>query len=599
MHVVRIGFTFVVGMVLVSKTASAQIELIGNGDFENGTVSNFQALSLGGSDAGGFRAHASTTSPFSGTVTAGPAGGSYYAIMDVAVDGEGTYALVQSFEYPIESNYITLSFDMFVYDRDCVGGYVDSSGLDHTGSSNLHARVDILTAASPTFDTGTGVVTNLYLGVDPPPPEAENCNLPPPYTSYTFDLTPDLVLGQVYQLRFACVQNLNGLIVGVDNVSLRTGSDPCYGNPCGAGGTCTADGGGYSCVCGSGFTNDGGTCIDVDECAAGTHDCDMHATCTNGPGTFECNCNAGYEGNGEACSDIDECAAATYPCDTNATCTNTDGAYTCTCSQGFTGSGVACDAVCGDGLLRASEVCDDGNVGSGDGCSPDCTVEPAWSCDGGEPTVCSPDIGGSGGAAGAGGSGGAYGGAGAGGSNGGAEVAGAAGVAGSGGAYGGAGAGGVEGRSGGGGADGRSGGGGAAGAGASGGAADVAGSAGADEGPQSGGVDSGGVAGDTGTGGGADVAGDAGAGGSADGGSVHEGTGGGTAGDIAASGGVEGGAASGGVDAGSGGDAAENDSGGDSSGCGCFVARRAGSGQWALVLLLAAAGWRRRRSTAA
>jgi cysteine-rich repeat protein len=37
-------------------------------------------------------------------------------------------------------------------------------------------------------------------------------------------------------------------------------------------------------------------------------------------------------------------------------------------------------AVCGDGIRQGSEECDDGNLTSGDGCSPTCTVEYGWSC---------------------------------------------------------------------------------------------------------------------------------------------------------------------------------------------------------------------------
>lgn len=42
---------------------------------------------------------------------------------------------------------------------------------------------------------------------------------------------------------------------------------------------------------------------------------------------------------------------------------------------------------CGDGIIDADEVCDDGNVQPGDGCSSLCALEVAFSCDG-EPSVC-------------------------------------------------------------------------------------------------------------------------------------------------------------------------------------------------------------------
>ena len=50
-------------------------------------------------------------------------------------------------------------------------------------------------------------------------------------------------------------------------------------------------------------------------------------------GGFECSCNSGYSGDGISCSDDDECAAGA--CDANASCTNTDGGYECACNDGF------------------------------------------------------------------------------------------------------------------------------------------------------------------------------------------------------------------------------------------------------------------------
>mgnify|MGYP001570749475 CR=1 FL=1 len=47
--------------------------------------------------------------------------------------------------------------------------------------------------------------------------------------------------------------------------------------------------------------------------------------------------------------------------------------------------------VCGDGLVRATERCDDGNVAPGDGCSATCSVESGFSCTG-EPSTCGPCV---------------------------------------------------------------------------------------------------------------------------------------------------------------------------------------------------------------
>jgi hypothetical protein len=68
--------------------------------------------------------------------------------------------------------------------------------------------------------------------------------------------------------------------------------------------TCSVTGDTATCSCPAGFTGDGKTCTDVDECAGGTAMCDTNATCTNIPGSFTCSCKAGYQGTGFMCTQI-------------------------------------------------------------------------------------------------------------------------------------------------------------------------------------------------------------------------------------------------------------------------------------------------------
>jgi hypothetical protein len=60
--------------------------------------------------------------------------------------------------------------------------------------------------------------------------------------------------------------------------------------------------------------------------ACGDLTCDPNATC-NVTGAAACTCNAGYTGNGMTCGDIDECAAGNGGCP--AACLNTPGHFTC------------------------------------------------------------------------------------------------------------------------------------------------------------------------------------------------------------------------------------------------------------------------------
>ena len=42
-------------------------------------------------------------------------------------------------------------------------------------------------------------------------------------------------------------------------------------------------------------------CLDIDECAIGSHNCSKDATCTNTVGSYVCECDEGYTGDGRIC----------------------------------------------------------------------------------------------------------------------------------------------------------------------------------------------------------------------------------------------------------------------------------------------------------
>ncbi len=158
-----------------------------------------------------FFAVSGSTTPQSGSSTVGAAGGIYYAVSDAF--GPGTHALLQTFTVSSFSPSVLLTFSMFANSYD--GKFVNPIGLDFTDGANQHARVDILTAGSSPFDTGAGVLLNLYLGTD------AGAN-PHAYTNYLFDITSTVGAGGTFQLRFAEVDNQLYLNLGADNVSITT-----------------------------------------------------------------------------------------------------------------------------------------------------------------------------------------------------------------------------------------------------------------------------------------------------------------------------------------------------------------------------------------
>ena len=66
--------------------------------------------------------------------------------------------------------------------------------------------------------------------------------------------------------------------------------------------------------------------------------CHENGTCLNNYGSYSCSCKAGFTGNGFTCADTNECKDDTDGCHANATCTNTYGSYSCSCKTGLSGN---------------------------------------------------------------------------------------------------------------------------------------------------------------------------------------------------------------------------------------------------------------------
>jgi hypothetical protein len=153
---------------------------------------------------------------------------------------------------------------------------------------------------------------------------------------------------------------------------------------CDANAACTNLPGDVTCACKTGYSGNGTTCADVNECAVGNGGCSANATCGNTPGSNTCACNSGYSGDGKTCTDVNECATNNGSCDANAACTNTTGSFTCACKPGYSGDGKVCsdvdecavgnggcdvNAACSNSIGSFSCACKAGYSGDGKTCA--------------------------------------------------------------------------------------------------------------------------------------------------------------------------------------------------------------------------------------
>ena len=168
--------------------------------------------------------------------------------------------------------------------------------------------------------------------------------------------------------------------------SVCSGGDTCSGGACKAGPSIGCDDGNVctdnSCdaVKGCQFANntascnDGSGCTGGDICSggkcAGATSCSSDAVCTPGAQSVSCKCKAGYSGDGFTCADIDECKTNNGGCGSNGTCTNTAGSFTCGCSSGYGN----CDASLANGceVTLASNTSHCGQCGNACGAGKAC-----------------------------------------------------------------------------------------------------------------------------------------------------------------------------------------------------------------------------------
>ena len=199
----------ITGLTLLPAPAVAA-PLILNGGFEAGLASWLTTNQLG-SD-GAFLPQTGTTSPVNSFTVPAPPGGVRAAMSDA--QGPGSHVLYQDFVVPTGVTSATLSFALYVGNQ--AQEFFAPGTLDFSTALNQQARVDLLLSSSDPFSVAPGdVLLNLY-----------QTQFGDPLVAGYFTTAANLggVLaahaGQSLRLRFAEVDNLSFLNLGVDNVSL-------------------------------------------------------------------------------------------------------------------------------------------------------------------------------------------------------------------------------------------------------------------------------------------------------------------------------------------------------------------------------------------
>ncbi|HJT81218.1 MAG TPA: PEP-CTERM sorting domain-containing protein, partial [Chthoniobacterales bacterium] len=130
-------------------------------------------------------------------------------------EGPGSHSLIQNFVVPSSPVLASLQFDLYINNH--ATNFFSPASLDFsTPTLNQQFRVDIMTGAADPFSLSlTDVLLNIY---QTQPADS----LVSGYNTITSDLTALFAAhpGETLKLRFAAVDNVNFLNIGIDRVSL-------------------------------------------------------------------------------------------------------------------------------------------------------------------------------------------------------------------------------------------------------------------------------------------------------------------------------------------------------------------------------------------
>ncbi len=206
----------VAGALLSLSMAIGATELVNNGSFEtNGgvgssTFNNWTVIRENSSAlaVGNFFAQSGTRSPSAKLDVASAPAGSVSAMTDQA--GPGRTAIYQDISVPA-TGAVWLALRLFVLNQ--TDDFATPASLDYNVVPNQQVRVDVMNPAANIWDVGAGVLTNAFV-------TQTGSVSASGYVPVSINLLP--FAGQTVRIRVVEVDNLHGLVVGVDQVSVTS-----------------------------------------------------------------------------------------------------------------------------------------------------------------------------------------------------------------------------------------------------------------------------------------------------------------------------------------------------------------------------------------
>ncbi len=189
-----------------------QAALLLNGGFESGLADWTSADQIG--SEGGFMVQTGTLSPLNGFDVPAPFEGTTAAMTDAF--GPGSHVLYQDFVVPAMVVSASLEFSLFI--NNGAEDFFDPDTLDFaTPELNQQVRVDLMVAALDPFSLDAGDILMILYESNP------GDDLVSGYDSFMTDVTAlfQARAGETLRLRFAEVDNVNFLNLGVDAVSFN------------------------------------------------------------------------------------------------------------------------------------------------------------------------------------------------------------------------------------------------------------------------------------------------------------------------------------------------------------------------------------------